>query len=159
MESFRKALSLYWGVYALDFVSSALFISLGYGFAESNQAQRALVGAPSLATLVPWAMNQDIWIAIGTLGAAAMVLSPSLAREARLAPMLFFLSAVRLYGAASNVGFTLLATLGVPATPEVCYALMLVPLGFAFRSELDAGRRAVWSLLPRPKALGPSVGK
>lgn len=139
MRTAGKVLLLYWGVYALDFLTSVLFIALGYGFAESNQAQRALVASPGIATLVPWALNQGVWIGMGVFGTAVFAFSEPLAREMYVAPMLGFLSAIRLFGVASNVGFTVFATTGVPLFPAACYALLSVPILLSLRKELRFG--------------------
>lgn len=143
MQSLKKALLLYWGVFGLDFATSVLFIALGYGFAESNQAQRALVSDPGVATLVPWLVNQGLWVTIGGVGIAAFVFSKPLAGEAHLVLLLALMSVIRLYGVASNLGFTVLATTGFPLVPAACYALLSIPLGLSLRREILTGLRLV----------------
>lgn len=148
MQTFGRALLAYWGVYALDFVTSMFFISLGYGFAESNPAQAGLFASPGLASLAYWVANQNIWLVVGVGGAVAFTLRRESASAVYLPFVLGFMALIRLFGVASNVTFTLWATLGLQSTPLLCYALFLAPLTLVFRADIGRSLRLARSKLP-----------
>ncbi|HKT21039.1 MAG TPA: hypothetical protein VJR06_00240 [Nitrososphaerales archaeon] len=136
MRTLTRALLLFWGVYALDFGTSAYFIALGYGSAETNQLQRALIASPGLALLAPWAANQAVWIGLGAAGLLVLARFPSFFGRSQLGIALMVLSFLRLYGVATNVGFTLGAVYGFALTPSVCYMLLAAPAMAFFLGDL-----------------------
>lgn len=138
MNTVGKATLLYLSVYALDFGTSACFIMLGFGYVETNQFQRALLATPTLGSLLPWATNQALWIALGVLGPIVWLRSWSPARGATVSTLLALLSFFRLYGVASNLGFMAGVAFGVPLSALACFALLSVPMLGAFRNELWA---------------------
>ncbi len=136
MRTFTRALLLYWGVYAVDFATSACFILFGYGAAETNQFQRSLIASPSLASLLSWASNQDVWIGIGLTGVIVLAASPSFLPKTYLGVSLVLLSLTRTYGIATNAMFILRLAFGFPIAPLLCLALIPIPAGALFRKEL-----------------------
>jgi hypothetical protein len=141
LNALGRTLLLFWTIYALDFVTSALFIALGYGFAESNQSQLLLVTAPGLGSLGSWLLNQNIRLALGTVGVIAYVWRRGPIQKMPISFLLAFFSLVRLYGVATNIGFTLQMTLGATIDPAAYYALFCVPVVLLLRSDLLASFR------------------
>lgn len=136
MQTIGRAITLYWAVYALDFATSFVFISLGYGFAETNGAQVALLAAPNATTLWSWMLDQNVWLVVGVASVIGFVFRSGTVGEYHIPSILGFMTVLRLFGVASNVAFTLRATLGISLAPPICYALFLVPLALMFRREL-----------------------
>jgi hypothetical protein len=138
-----RALLLYWLIYAFDFGTSAFFIAMGYGFAETNQAQRALLTAPGVGSLLSWVINQNIWIALGAIGILGYLVPRVPTRRLHLSLLLMLLSFLRLYGTATNVGFTLQTVLGLSLFPLGYYAILSAILSVALRRHLKAYAQVV----------------
>jgi hypothetical protein len=136
LSTLRKAALLFWLMFVLDFATSAFFIALGYGSAESNRLQVTLLAAPSVNSLFSWALNQDVWLLLGAAGVLALAYPRAQARWLHLDFLLVLFSVVRLYGVAANVAFTLQATLGLSLALWGYYALLCVPLILLFRGEI-----------------------
>ena len=134
------ALVLFWGVFVLDFATSASFILLGYGGAETNQFQRTLILAPGGASLLSWASNQAVWVGVGALGVAVLAASPSFVPKSYLGIILALSSFVRLYGVATNLFLTMMVFSGAFFPPVGLYmimgALALLPFRKALRQEV-----------------------
>ena len=153
MALLGRALLLYWSVYALDFSTSALFIALGYGFAETNQFQVALITSPGPGSILSWMVNQKVFFAVSGLGIAALMLPADVSKRLHLwlAPVL--LSSFRLLGITSNVLLRLNVGLGVSLAPALLYGLLCVPVLVAFRGELRESLRtaqSAWRALGEP---------
>jgi hypothetical protein len=128
LGSLRRTLLLYLGFYALDFGTSALFIVNGYGFVETNVFQRALVASPGLDTLLPWILNQNIWIILGAAGVFAYFGRRELARKLHLDLLLTLCSFIRLYALSTNVAFVLQLVFGLSLAPLGYYTILCVPV-------------------------------
>jgi hypothetical protein len=136
LRLFARALTLYWGTYALGFFTSVYFIALGYGSAELNQFQRALIISPGPDTLLPWMANQGVWIGLGVAGLLAIKAYPSLLKGNYLGMALVLLSLFRVYGASTNVGFTLGAVFGLVIAPATLFLLFSAPVMALFLGDL-----------------------
>ena len=124
MRTLAKVLLLFCGAYALDFLTSALFIALGYGYAETNLAQRALFASPGLGTVASWAANQDVRIGLLVLGVAALSIPGLRAERFHLNLIIGVGALLCLYGAATNVAFLMQAVAGVSFPLLGLYALL-----------------------------------
>lgn len=158
MGTLSRALSLYWGVYALDFITSGVFIALGYGYAETNQLQRALITTPGLAPFVPWLANQAVWIGVGALGLAALAASPSFISRKHVGMALAVLSFVRLYGVATNVGFTLSAVVGFELAPTAWFVILSMPAMALFMGDLMGYAKSIGGPTFKPGSADGSQG-
>ena len=147
LRAFTRTILLYWGVYALDFGTSACFILLGYGAVETNQFQRSLFTSPGPASLLSWAANQGFLFGIGILAVMVIVVSPSFVPKTFLGATLALLSLARMYGVATNVAFTLEAVLGGSLHPTELYLPMGVLLLLALVGKPRKGLRGMIRVL------------
>lgn len=139
MRTFTRALTLLWVAYGLDFATSAFFIALGYGSAETNPFQRALITSPSFGTLLPWMGNQEFFIGVRVAAIAALALPAAWIERTHLSFPLVALSLVRLYGVAANVGFIITQFMGFSLASSLCFVLLSAPALALFRGELRVG--------------------
>ena len=139
MRTFARALLLYWGVYALDFATSSCFILMGYGGAETNQFQRALVASPGPASFLSWASNQGVWIGVGALGVLVLAASPSFVSKTFLGATLGVLSLARLYGVATNLALTFAVFSGTVLPPVGLFLIIGTVAFLPFRGALLPG--------------------
>ena len=157
MDSSGRALFLYWAVYALDFGTSALFVALGYGSAEANPFQRALLTSPGPGTLLAWVVNQNVWLVLGAAGTLCCLVPRAWLRWSHLGLLLALFSFVRLYGVTTNLGFILQATSGVGLALPAIYAMLSVPVLVAFRGELWGSTSVLAGLRQRSSQARPGA--